>query len=853
MALALAITGTAYTNDASAGDEISRSGARMQTSALQVNAQYDRFIVKFQDGNQSRLSAAGRSQALSLAFTRVGTRLKSSRELAVGGQVLELARSLNVTEARDFMAALADQNGIEYVEVDRLNQIKSVPNDTRYGEQWHYFESVGGLNVQSAWDLSTGSGVVVAVLDTGITNHSDLNGNVIAGYDFISTASVAADGNGRDSDPSDPGDADGGYPSSWHGTHVAGTIAAVTNNNKGVAGVAYGAKIQPVRVLGKGGGYDSDIADAIVWASGGSVSGVPANANPAKVINLSLGGSGSCGSTFQNAINSAVSRGTVVVIAAGNENKNVSDASPANCANVVAVAANDKEGNRSWYSNYGNLITVTAPGGETCIPNAAQTGCQTSTTAKGILSTLNSGSAGPSAETYAFYDGTSMATPHVAGVAALMLSASPSRTPAEIKSMLVSTARAMPGTCSGGCGAGIVDAYAAVNAAIGGGSSNAAPTANFSSSVSGLTVNFTDSSSDSDGSIASRSWNFGDGTTSTATNPSKTYSAAGTYTVTLTVTDNKGATNTKTASVTVASTPSSSVLSNGVPVNGIAGAASSAQYWTIVVPAGASNLQLAMSGGTGDADMYLRFGSQPTTSTYDCRPYKSGNAETCTVAAPQAGTYHVMVRGYSAFSGVSLVGSYSTTAPNTAPVANFSSSVSGLTVNFTDSSSDSDGSIASRSWNFGDGTTSTATNPSKTYSAAGTYTVSLTVTDNKGATNTKTASVTVSGGSSGGSVLSNGVPVTGLSGAKNSAKYWTVNVPAGATNLRIEISGGTGDADMYVRLGSKPTTSTYDCRPYKAGNAEACEASAPTAGTYHIMLRAYSAYSGVTLKASYTP
>lgn len=295
-------------------------------------------------------------------------------------------------------------------------------------------------------------------------------------------------------------------PPAWHGTHVAGTVAAVGNNNKGIVGVAFGAKIQPVRVLGRGGGYDSDIAEAIIWASGGTVSGVPANATPAKVINLSLGGSGSCGSTFQNAINSAVSRGSVVVIAAGNDNMNVSNASPANCNNVIAVAANDKEGNRSWYSNYGNLIDVTAPGGETCVPNASLTACQSATTAKGVLSTLDSGSTTPVAETYAFYDGTSMATPHVAGVAALMISASPTTlTPAQIEATLKSTARPLPGTCSGGCGAGIVDAYAAVAAVAGSSPGNTPPVANFSSTVNGLTVNFTDTSTDADGSIASRS------------------------------------------------------------------------------------------------------------------------------------------------------------------------------------------------------------------------------------------------------------------------------------------------------------------------------------------------------------
>lgn len=776
LAVTLACGGILNSGTSLAGDELSFTGARVQTSALQADGSYDRFIIKFQDAGLTRMGPMQRNSALSLATSQVRANVTESRQLAVGGEVLVLDRKLGAEEAREFMTTLAGQAGVEYVEVDRLNQIRMTPNDTRYSEQWDYFDSVGGLNLPTAWDLSTGAGVVVAVLDTGITNHSDLNANVVAGYDFISTASVAGDGNGRDPDPSDVGDASGGYPSSWHGTHVAGTVAAIANNNKGIAGVAFNAKIQPVRVLGKGGGYDSDIADAIVWASGGSVSGVPANPTPAKVINLSLGGSGSCGSTFQNAINGAVSRGSVVVIAAGNENQNVSNASPANCNNVIAVAANDKEGNRAWYSNYGNLITVTAPGGETCIPNASQTGCQSSTTTKGILSTLNTGTNGPVAETYAFYDGTSMATPHVAGVAALMLSAKPSLTPAQIKSTLQSTARPLPGTCPGGCGAGIVDAYAAVSAVAGG--NGGTPPGN---------------------------------------------------------------------------PPSGGVLNNGVPVNGISGAASSAQYWTINVPAGASNLQINMSGGSGDADLYLRRGSQPTTSTYDCRPYKAGNNESCTVASPVAGTYHVMIRGYQAFSGVSLVGSYSTQAPNNPPVANFTSSVNGLTVNFTDTSTDSDGSIASRSWNFGDGTSSTAANPSKTYSSAGSYSVTLTVTDNKGASNSKTSSVTVSNPNPpAGGALNNGVPVTGISGSANQAQYWTINVPAGATNLKVTMSGGTGDADLYLRRGAQPTTSAYDCRPWLSGNNESCSVAAPVAGTYHVMVRGYSAYSGVSLVATWT-
>jgi len=190
---------------------------------------------------------------------------------------------------------------------------------------------------------------------------------------------------------------------------------------------------------------------------------------------------------------------------------------------------------------------------------------------------------------------------------------------------------------------------------------------------------------------------------------------------------------------------------------------------------------------------------------------------------------------------------------NVPPVANFSVATSGLTATFTDSSTDSDGSIASHAWTFGDGSTSTATSPSHTYTAAGTYSVSETVTDNAGATNTKTSSVTVtSSGGGGGNVLQNGVAVTGLSAAKNAKLNYTVAIPSGAKNLKIAISGGSGDADLYVKFGSAPTTSSYDCRPYVTGNAETCSVTSPQTGTYYVMLNGYAAFSGVTLKATWT-
>ncbi len=544
-----------------------------------------RVIVKWR-ATVGTTSQANATQALNEAQARLGVTTSMVRNLSTGAQVVKLDRRVAASELQTFIATLAQNPNVEYVEEDRLMRRLLTPNDARYNEQWHYFENNGGLNLPSAWDVTTGSGVTIAVLDTGYRPHADLAANIVGGYDFISDTFVANDGNGRDSNAQDPGDWNtagqcppdpGAYDSSWHGTHVAGTIVAASNNSTGVAGVAFGARVLPLRVLGRCGGYTSDIADAIVWASGGSVSGVPANSNVAKVVNLSLGGEGSCDTTTQSAINSARTRGTVIVVAAGNENRNASSSSPANCSGVITVAAVNRSGGRSYYSNYGSVVDVAAPGGDV-----------RTSASNGVLSTLNSGVTTPGSDVYAFYQGTSMATPHVAGVVALMLSRNSALTPDEVESRLKSSTRSFPATCSQ-CGTGIVNALAAVNAASGGGDPD----------------------------------------------------------------------------------PGDDELENGVAVTNLSGSSGSELRYTMEVPAGATNLVLQMSGGSGDADLYVRFGSAPTTSSYNCRPYLNGNNETCTFATTQAGVYHVMVRGYSTFSGVTLRGSFTTGGGSGACAAGF--------------------------------------------------------------------------------------------------------------------------------------------------------------------------------------
>ncbi|MGW3713667.1 S8 family serine peptidase [Streptomyces albogriseolus] len=392
---------------------------------------------------------------------RTGESLDFDRRLGTGAVLVDLGAELGKKDAADVMAAFRADPDVAFVVPDKRMYATAVtPNDAEYNRQWDLFEATAGMNVPDAWGKATGAGVKVAVIDTGYVSHSDLTANVVAGYDFISDPFMANDGGGRDSNASDPGDwmlrgeCGNNYPeydttSSWHGTHVAGTIAATTDNGKGIAGIAYNATVQPVRVLGKCGGTTADIMDAITWASGGYVPGVPSNPNPADVLNMSLGGSGACDAGTQSAINGAVNRGASVVVAAGNSNADAAGFNPANCSNVITVAASDREGNRASYSNYGSIVDITAPGGETAVSSA-----------NGIWSTLNSGTRSPASENYEAYQGTSMAAPHIAGLAALMYEANPSITPAQVESSIKSNARPLPGYCSGGCGAGLADAVA---------------------------------------------------------------------------------------------------------------------------------------------------------------------------------------------------------------------------------------------------------------------------------------------------------------------------------------------------------------------------------------------------------
>jgi subtilisin-like serine protease len=461
-------------------------------SSAQQKAGFNRFVITYTD---SALNAGGINWA-SPAGTQVATwsdalyagissdvksidellKVKTSyvRTTAQKATVVTLSSKLTAEQAEKYMATLSSNPSVASVEPDLLRrsnarargaatskvaQVAKVaqasdqvvaPNDTLYPQQWN-LHGTKGLAAPEAWKTAQGAGVTVAVIDSGIVKHPDLDANVLPGYDFITEPSIARDGNGRDSDPTDQGNwEEAGVcdayseasESNWHGTHVAGSIAAIMNNKRGIVGVAPSTKILPVRALGMCGGYDSDIADAMVWAAGGTVEGVPANSNPAKIINLSLGGEGTCPATYSKAIAEVNKRGAILVVAAGNDGQDTSKVAPANCGGSIVVGATDQDGKRSDFSNYGKLVDVSAPG-------------------SGIMSTVDLGTTVSTGAGYTEYDGTSMAAPQVAGVIALMKSVDPSLTAERAKQILKQSSK--PLTCDvNACGSGIVNAASAL-------------------------------------------------------------------------------------------------------------------------------------------------------------------------------------------------------------------------------------------------------------------------------------------------------------------------------------------------------------------------------------------------------
>ena len=436
------------------------------------------LVVRFSSPDVQALSArnAPPPDALVAQLNSVaGGELSYQRAMSMGFHVFRFATPKPLSEAGAILERLRALPEIEQVTEDLRTSRDLTPNDVAFPTQWN-MQSVytygGAANLPSAWTMTTGSAsTVVAVIDTGITAHPEFQSRILPGYDFISDPVNANDGNGRDSDASDPGDwtakhecgyGEPAYTSSWHGTHVTGIIAAAGNNWSGMAGVNWRTRILPVRVLGKCGGSVSDIIDGMLWAVGLEVPGVPTNPNPAQVLNLSLGGwsPSGCTSAYEEALNRVRATGALVVAAAGNDDNESAYVVPAACEGVMTVGAIDHDGYRASYSNYSvvNAVSVSAPGGDISYYG---------TDGSGIYSTVNSGTKGPVASSYAYYQGTSMAAPHVSGIAALALAQDPQISPELLYYSIYLSSHDFPrdSICSSYaetyllCGAGIADAY----------------------------------------------------------------------------------------------------------------------------------------------------------------------------------------------------------------------------------------------------------------------------------------------------------------------------------------------------------------------------------------------------------
>lgn len=602
-------------------------------NVTQANETHDRFIVTYRNDSTERNNSNAALQNVKAAISRAGLdnagnasngatvaplTASHQRKLAVGSDLIRTSRKLSQNEANKLMLQIASDPAVAHVQPDfRMQAVKDfrapatlqaqvsttrqsntnanglqpqafTPDDPMYANnQWHFFNPAGGANINNAWDLADGADITVAVIDTGITEHPDLDTSLAdAGYDFISDAFTS----GRETDDRAPGGwdtgdwtntapwndpmmgcvaaGDTGEPSSWHGTHVSGTVAELTDNGEGMAGVAYKAKVLPVRALGHCGGFNSDISDAIVWASGGHVDGVPDNTHPAQVINMSLGGAGACSpeGPEARAIADAISRGTTVVVSAGNSAADVANFTPASCPGVIAVASNGITGKRAFYSNYGQGITLSAPGGGIY----ADDGSSGDVVHDGfVFSAMNDGATVPGEPTYLGNAGTSMASPHVAGIVALVMGATkqaglPTPSPVAIKDILTRSARAFPVAVDRPIGAGIVDAEAAVKLALndddGGGNDNATP------------------------------------------------------------------------------------LTKGVLLSGQNPSANGNLY-SIVVPAGATTLNIRTLGGSGNVTLYVKAGSAPSAdgSNADFTSSKPGTSQAVVIQQPQTATYYVRV------------------------------------------------------------------------------------------------------------------------------------------------------------------------------------------------------------------
>ena len=426
-------------------------------------ASTDQIIVKWRDGSRSIVGASSgqRSNKLSSA---AGVSMQFKRSSSPDMEVFKLDRVMELSELQSVLTRLNADPSVAFAVADQRRQAEAVPSDPMFADQW-YLASAQPAATRSdrAWDVTTGNNTtVIAVLDSGVRpDHPDLAGKLLPGYDFVTEPLIANDGNGRDDDPTDPGDwvnaADRTQAvfrdcqertSSWHGTRVAGLIGASTNDGVGLAGATWTARLLPVRVLGKCGGYDSDIIDAMRWAAGLTVNNVPDNPNPARIINLSLGGESECNAAYRQAVSEVTARGALIVASVGNDGLPVN--SPANCDNVLGVSGVRHTGTKVGYSNLGPGADIAAPAG-----NCVNTGPYTPSNpcVYSLVVAVDSGDTTPAAPTYTDNAGranfgTSFSAPLVAGAAALMNAVNPKLTPAQFTTLLQESSTAFPTSSS---------------------------------------------------------------------------------------------------------------------------------------------------------------------------------------------------------------------------------------------------------------------------------------------------------------------------------------------------------------------------------------------------------------------
>jgi len=616
---------------------------KMNSISVTDDSQTDRFIVKYKAASPEGKDASAVESKLTKLSAAFPAKAHHRRRMGIGSDVVATDRKLNANDAKAFMRAIASDPNVEYVEPDVEMNAQMVPNDPEYSKQWFLKSNLlpenksAGIRAEGAWDIAKGRGAVIGIVDTGVTSHSDLNANLLPGYEFVGIARTA-------------GGYDTGYPngqcdSPWHGTHVSGIAAALTNNGNGVAGVAPEAKILPVKALSAcGGGAMSDVADSITWAAGGALPDAPVNPNPATVINLSLAQSNPCSKTMQSVIDYATSKGAIVVAAAGNDSQDVSRWQPANCRNVIAVGGTTV--GTSWpYSNFGTGVDIAAPAAD-------------------IWSTYNDGPSTPGAESYHYMSGTSMATPMVGGVIALAQSVLPKPlSVAEFRTLLQQNVQPFTTPPDRLVGPGILDAAKTVAAAKAG----VIPTApDFScTETAGLMqVTCTDLSTSRGGvPIKSWAWNFGnngdnDFVRTFSVNPYVNFEFAGTYVFRLTIQDANGNTSTYSRPFQVLPPPTINLDAN-VPAT-ISKPAYNATYYKTTLPAGVTSVTstLTIPLGSQAVTMYLK--NSPAYINPNCQIVGRGpSTVTCTANNPPAGDYFTtLVTSDTKVDGAILTVSY---------------------------------------------------------------------------------------------------------------------------------------------------------------------------------------------------